>query len=364
MITEETVLILGAGASMTYGFPSGKQLKALIWEQLRRDNTDIYPIIDVNTNNSKSIQMYKAFAQEFRDNLMLSPDESIDSFLEYHENYRQIGKLLITIILLRYEKRLFLFDQWLSYLINKNIDSNTPIRFSDGHWYQLLFNQMCKDCKFEDFSIKNKVSIITFNYDRSLEYYLLTCLHAKYKRSIRECAEILKNIPILHIYGKLGELPELSPDPKTAIPYDNLNNRFLTHYLQTAENSIKIIHDPNTHTSPEFQEAQNLIIKATRIYFLGFGFLKENLKRLFTPYSNPNSEFGLLGNTSGASGAGDKCFGTMLGISPHHKHWLAQRGFRNLQYELPSSGKDPHSLCFPDSTIYDFLFYNIHTRFD
>ncbi|MEN6306182.1 MAG: hypothetical protein ABFD91_00370 [Anaerohalosphaeraceae bacterium] len=364
MITEETVLILGAGASMTYGFPSGKQLKALIWEQLRRDNTDIYPIINVNTNNSKSIHLHKAFAQEFRDNLLLSPDESIDSFLEYHEDYRRIGKLLITNILLRYEKRQFLFDQWLSYLINNNKDKETPVRFSDGHWYQLLFNQMCKDCKFEDFPIKNKASIITFNYDRSLEYYLLTCLHAKYKRSLHECSAVLLKIPILHIYGKLGELPELSPDPKTAIPYDNLDNHFLTQYLRTAEDSIKIIHDPNTHTSPEFQEAQKLIKNATRIYFLGFGFLKENLKRLFTDYSNSNLEFGLLGNTSGTPGAGGKCFGTMLGISPHHKHWLAQRGFNSLQYELASREKNPHSLRFPDSTIYDFLFYNVHTRFD
>jgi hypothetical protein len=127
---------------------------------------------------------------------------------------------------------------------------------------------MCKDCKFENFLDNNKVSIITFNYDRSLEYYLLTCLHAKYKKGLLECAKVLEKIPIRHVYGKLGELPELSSDPKATIPYDNLDRHFLTKYLQTAENSIKIIHDPNKNTNSEFHEAQKLVEKAKKIYFL------------------------------------------------------------------------------------------------
>jgi len=42
-------------------------------------------------------------------------------------------------------------------------------------WYEYLFNQLTT--RFDDFE-KNKLSILTFNYDRSLEFYLFTCMRA------------------------------------------------------------------------------------------------------------------------------------------------------------------------------------------
>jgi len=351
MITQETVLILGAGASMAYGFPSGQKLKALIWQKLANYRDEIPIAMGANIQSRVPKEQFGRSVEEFRNDLLLSPDYSIDSFLEHHsDKYRKLGKICIAEVLLPLERRQYLFDDWMLTLTEENFSS--IIRPKDGHWYQYLFNQMCKDCKkFEDFS-NNKMSIVTFNYDRSLEYYLLACLHAKYKKDIPMCAKVLKNIPILHVYGKLGELPELSSDPKAIIPYDNLDNYFLTKYLQTAENSIKIIHDPNTNTSPEFQKAQELIKKAKRIYFLGFGYLEENMKRLFTDYSASSViEFGLLKEVK------DRCCGTTLGISPHQEYRLRIKGLDRLQM----SGRPTY---FQDATIYDFLFYNAYARFD
>jgi hypothetical protein len=361
MITQDTVLILGAGASMAYGFPSGQKLKSLIWQKLENCR-DVIPIAfgaDIATLAQR--EAFDVFVENFRENLLLSPDYSIDSFLEHHnDDYKKLGKIGIASVLLPLERKRYLYDDWMLSFTTENFSS--IIRPKDGHWYQYLFNQICKHCKFEEFSC-NKISVITFNYDRSLEYYLLNCLRAKYKKSLPECAEVLKKIPILHVYGKLGNLPELSDSD--SIKYDTPEG-VPSDSLETAERSIKIIHVPNTNTSPEFLDAQKLIIKAKRIYFLGFGYLGENMRRLFTDYSASSvKEFGLLeGVEDKFSGAGRKCYGTILGVSPHHKDWLAQKGLTNLSYDLTLRDQIPNAYNFKDSTIYDFLFYNNNARFD
>ena len=56
-------------------------------------------------------------------------------------------------------------------------------------------------------TIFENVAFITFNYDRSLEFFLLTTLKNRYQKTEQECAAKLKNIPIVHLYGKLALLP-------------------------------------------------------------------------------------------------------------------------------------------------------------
>ena len=60
------------------------------------------------------------------------------------------------------------------------------------------------DSTFEEFG-NNKLSIVTFNYDRSLEHYLLNSLMTLHGKTRDECAQALKKIPIVHVYGQLGE---------------------------------------------------------------------------------------------------------------------------------------------------------------
>ncbi len=351
MITQETVLILGAGASMAYGFPSGQKLKALIWKKLGKCDDEILLAIGADIRTPTRREDSENFVEKFRKDLLLSPDYSIDSFLEHHnDEYKKLGKVGIAAVLLPLEKRRYLFDDWMLSLTEENFSSH--ILLKDGHWYQYLFNQMCKDCKkFGDFSENKNVSIVTFNYDRSLEYYLFNCLHAKYKENFVECAEMLKNIPIIHVYGKLGNLPELS-DPDS-IEYD-MPEDVPIDSLKITERSIKIINDPNANTSPEFQDAQKLIKEAKRIYFLGFGYLEENMRRLFTNYTATHlSEFDILKQV------GNRCFGTTLGISPHHLNAISMKGLDNLKLDFRNKSSHPNPiLCFPATNIYEFLFYN------
>ena len=108
--------------------------------------------------------------------------------MEHRPEYLDVGKALIAAELIVCERETALFRR-------------------DGKsWYEYLFNELSTNfCDFE----KNQLSILTFNYDRSLEHYLLTSLQNSYDKSIEECAEKLSKIPIIHLHGDLGALPAL-----------------------------------------------------------------------------------------------------------------------------------------------------------
>lgn len=332
MIKQKTTFVLGAGASMAYGFPSGKTLKALIWKRFKVNE----PTSDFN-KRLFSERFYKAAGcqiedclqklsferkiQEFCDSLVLSPDETIDYFLEHvgdapegKKEYRMIGKLAIADILLEREKKHYLFDDWMRYhSIEKDYQyteffKNSRIRPDDRHWYQFLFNQMSKESSIDTFR-DNNISVITFNYDRSFEYYFQCALMAKYKVNSEKAAEVLRRFDIVHVYGQLGELRELVPSDETerkskAVPYtalsDSNRDRFLS--LKNAAEGINLIWDASVETN-NIKKAKRLIgSENNNIIFLGFGFDPMNLSRIM-PYSEINPRLHITG------------YGTVYGLS-------------------------------------------------
>jgi hypothetical protein len=247
MITKPTVLILGAGASRPFDYPTGKELKNKIcnnvegWRELFQ-----YSGIDLNQVNLFKTQLEK------------SPDQSVDSFLEYRHEFLKIGKMAIARALIPFENESTLLD-------------NKPSR---NNWYEHLFSKMI--CSFEEFD-KNKLSIVTFNYDRSIEHYLFMGMKNKYNKNYEECANKCKKIPIVHLHGQLGYLPWQTIDSEKVRQYgENVSERFA---VRQASNQIKIVSE-KIDDDPEFNYAYQLIEKAEVVYFLGFGYNDDNLRRL------------------------------------------------------------------------------------
>ena len=252
MITRKTVLVLGAGASMPFGFPSGRKLVALIVDMLQSDTSPTFELLESHAYEGEHIA-------EFREHLALSGRSSVDEFLEYRPDFLDVGKEAIAAALLSFEKTTSLFDV--------NMDNN---------WYQYLFGQL--NTSFDEFG-QNELAIITFNYDRSLEHYLFTALKHSYKKNDEECAERLSRIPIVHVYGKLGQLP-WEESRYSLVPYDVLTHaNKLGLYVGRGGENIKIIRE-NIENDPEFNQAFELLMAAENICFLGFGFNETNLKRL------------------------------------------------------------------------------------
>jgi hypothetical protein len=256
MFNKKTVLILGAGASIPYHFPSGK---GLIHEIIHGQHRGYDSLI-------KSYLPRGISVERFRSSLHKSKPSSIDTFLEKNPTLIDAGKIAIASVLLPREREDFLFnakpgDDWYTYL-----------------------NNLLSEQSFEDFG-KN-LSIITFNYDRSLEHSLythLTNLHLTEKTS-EECVKQLRTIPIIHVYGKLGNLPWKTDDKSASIPYGgNLageSDDIRYKRIEWVAKSIKIIPESHNTAKEQQKKINELINNAEKIFFLGFGFHSENLRRI------------------------------------------------------------------------------------
>ncbi len=253
MIEIKTVLILGAGSSYGYKFPLGFELCRLIY-QIATSLTNEKELKELNTSKEELVAFYQGFRY--------SGVVSIDEFLSARTEFIELGKKLIAKVLLPFENEMDLFPPF-----DDSISED---------WYRYLLERMMVD-NLEDFS-KNKISIITFNYDRSLEQFLYRALMHRFKASSEEISQQLKQINIIHPHGQLGLLPWQN---------ESGDNSFTVHYMGgptianiiAASKGIKIIHEANEDTH-EFQKAHELINSADRVFILGFGYHKDNLRRL------------------------------------------------------------------------------------
>jgi hypothetical protein len=193
----------------------------------------------------------------FLNTLARSGKLSIDAFLEHNRKFLEMGKLAIAGVLLplEVEERLFTFDS--------------------SNWYKLLFSQL--NTQFEDFA-SNALSIISFNYDRSLEHFLVTALTNSYpNKPYAECFGQVQSLPIVHLHGTLGQFPmhegDISGGARKYTP------RALQFDLRNSAKQIRIIHE-EVEKDPAFATAKTLLSEAEVIAFLGFGYDPINMKRL------------------------------------------------------------------------------------
>lgn len=265
MITRKLVVVLGAGASKPFGFPTGYELVKEINTMLKPSRTGTILSDLVKEQNGPT------HVENFRIALEKSGKPSVDAFLEHRPEFLDVGKLAIAWALLPRENEERLF-------------SNGP------NWYEYLFNKL--NARFEEFN-QNSLSILTFNYDRSLEHYLFTALKNAYGKQPAECAKMLHSIRIIHLYGQLGELSYLNP------PGVDFGAGVTADTLRKCADGIQIIHEDDAIDKPQFQQAHELLRNAERICFLGFGYDKTNLKRLMA--HDTKSDQSILGSAIGFS---------------------------------------------------------------
>jgi len=262
-------LILGAGASWDYGFPVGAELR----DQICRE---IYSGVCPYLVTKWKLPLLKSFART-----LLESRISVDAFLEEHPDYLAMGKFVIASNLLPLEKERLLYDAWLypekAGLKDKN------------HWYDILFERLIDGVDFDNFK-DNKLSVITFNYDRSFEHFLFNSFRSSRKKAMEnepDCIAQVSTIEIVHVYGSLGRLP-WQPDSGLLkgipeVKYTALRNggdlptKIAT--IDLAANSIDLVRDDSGDT-PAFARSKELLQQAQRIYILGFGFNRTNLERL------------------------------------------------------------------------------------
>jgi len=249
MISKKTVLVLGAGASCDYGYPTTGKL----WENVCNGFT--FNDLKKYLRNDTKAYSLDAKLKEFIKRLSASPLRSVDAFLAHNPEYIELGKIAIAHALMEYEK-------------HPSEYSNLSNDFRSKSWYHYLYNEY--DAPI-DVIKNNQLSIVTFNYDKSLEYFLWNSLESIF--GANKCEEIIQEIKIVHVYGKLG--------------YTFWENKERQYYVKgctpkeiyEACNNINIMPEKR-EASKEFEMAHNLISNAKQIFFLGFGYDNLNLERL------------------------------------------------------------------------------------
>lgn len=255
MIKEKTVFVFGAGLSSDYKFPTGAQLR-----------DEIASVCDTVTGGSKVAENLKIlnmdFTKEdltnFRRQLMNGVFDTIDEFLEArkHPIYRALGKATIAIALIRHENP-YVFQG----------------RSSTNSFYNFLFKKMVNEATKENFS-QNAVSFVTYNYDRSFEYFLSNSLLNRYEDiQDSEVDHIMSQMKIIHVHGSLGNMR-----------WHGYNER---EYDTTIDqNNVKIASEGIVNFNEVdgnyvgYKDARKELHEAKNVVFVGFGFHPLNLSRL------------------------------------------------------------------------------------
>lgn len=242
MITIPTTLILGAGSNQHLGYPVGKEFINSICERISAKNYSDEIKSEFTPEEIKLFYLH----------LSRSLPTSIDAFLEQNDEFLNIGKYFIVECLKQFENPIRLFSP------------------SNAGWYELLFNVLSTP-SIEKIS-NNKLSIITFNYDRSLEFFLHQVIKYTKKVSDVEALDILKHLTIIHPHGVLGDFPN--------VPYYHVIEEISLSELSENINIISEVKDSGKDfCSKEFQDSYSCLKNSERIYFLGFGFHEDNIRR-------------------------------------------------------------------------------------
>ena len=258
MITVPTTLVLGAGASMPYGFPSGARLREKLCDpgsllSLHSKFPEADVRIFCNEFLHSGMKSIDAFLSR-RGSQSLYPPHSVPSRGE--PTFGDIGKAAIAAILINCERHESLFQ------------------FGHDHWYEYLWSRISDS--LETFG-ENKLGVITFNYDRSLEYYLFIALQKAFGITPSEAAAHLKKIPIIHVYGQLAELTDICDVNTESRHYSNDHGDYA--YITAASRGIRVIPESRDDDAV-FMTAREMLKKSKRACFLGFGFDPINLARL------------------------------------------------------------------------------------
>lgn len=298
------VFVIGAGASVPYGMPTGfhllQQLKSLDVDRIEPKLLScIFNYFSVNNYNTYVIQQTNyddaiGWAKQYIEHEILSLLRnscilSIDQFLKNHRD--NSGLQFVLKSLMAHE----ILDAELdAYLNRHNFDETEDNRhIGNIDWIQQLINRIDLHATTDEKLIAylSKTGFITFNYDRIFEFHLQNFLIHDRRMSFDEVEKVMDKVDVLHINGSLGALYELemgtSPEQ-----WNELAQRMRT------------VWEPETTNKKLSEKAKNYIAKANRVYILGSSYIPDNNNAIGLDIPFENKKY---------------IYGTALGLSPANK---------------------------------------------
>lgn len=282
-------LIIGAGSSASYGFPTGEDLKKLIISNNLEHFYDSIGISSPNTRfresyiNYSGVVLYFDFITtlmanvgskqellvdlpgnknfyikqdellDFKSKLKRSGVLSIDTFISQlkNERYETIAKILIILCIGAFshaENTYNSNDDWIHFLISQCLDWKDVDNAELPNFISFNYDNLLKD------KIKN------YSIGRSEENYGL---------------KLNSKIKIKNVYGSINS------DSFNGYPNIHKNNRgaFLREFINSNFNEIEFIR--NGSINEISKDLNALIDKSYELIFLGYGFDRNNNQLLF-----------------------------------------------------------------------------------
>ncbi len=297
MVKNQTVLIIGAGASSEVNMPTGAKLKEsisslldlwtdgagkvetgdpLVFEAIKlKANRSTDPEINYGALMMASKQISGAMAQA------LSIDNYIDD-LAGNKAIEISGKLSIVRSILQAEHDSLLFiDQTVA---NPGLNFQTL----EDTWFGRFFQLITENARFEDLADRlTQFTLIVFNYDRCIEHFLLHAFQNYYKVDVPTAAKLVQSITIIHPYGAVGKLPWQEDSDSLSFEFGSEPTQF---QLLDLAGQIRTFTEGTDPSSSEIKTIRRKILEANILAFLGFAFHRLNMALLKPTQSDGTSD--------------------------------------------------------------------------
>ena len=312
----ESVLVLGAGVSKPFGLPLGGEVISTLSSAIKTEIDNIYDERDFDSRNLKAqlrsasrnigsfgkfpihgtmaISHWNTSANEF-DIEKLNNDlrnarslvelldgqtsETIDDFIVENPTYAFLTKIGIASLFLNTcfefagnEMRVRAFSA-------RHYPADDSPTHKNRNWAHLLINIIRHGIRSGTVTPDNKIKIITFNYDKVLEFVL----EQQFSNTEAVYDHYTDYIDILHVHGECGDLG----NPRSGAPAENC--------LAWA-GGIHVVNEGNVpeHIEGVRRAAKKIIQSATELYFCGFSFSGPNCRLLGLNEPNSNLDERLI----------------------------------------------------------------------
>jgi hypothetical protein len=295
MFRRKTLFIVGAGASADYGLPLGTRLAKQITEKMDirfergfdfvgSGDQRLYQQL-INAQRAEAEQWQPA-AMRIREGLPFA--QSIDDFLDQRRSDEWInlyGKAAICQAILEAERESKLYFNRLNR--EEPFDATT---IADT-WLVKFMYMLSRGVPREDVHrVFENVDFIVFNYDRCIEYFLISALERAYSLDEESAAFIVHELDILHPYGSVGQLGKISYG-NSGVSCVALANQIKTYTEQADKKTV-------------LNEISERVSWAECVVFLGFAYHRQNMQLLHTQSRNAKVVYGTAFDMS-ASDAGE-----------------------------------------------------------
>ncbi len=306
MFKPGTVLVVGAGASSEFNLPLGAGLAANIARNLAvvAGRGGFRPHLADSLAYDLTRRRYRddklrwddawAAAKTIREGILHA--QSIDAFIDMHHEKLMIatfGKLQIALEILRAEGSSTLAVD------RSNINNRIDFRREQNaqSWLRVLAEILLEKAKASDLaSIGKELTIITFNYDRCIQHYLIEALSATLAIEYVVARQVVSQMKIIHPYGKLGDLPSARGGSGDGVAFGADPGDIGDSVWEIADGLSTFTEE--MRDAGTLAEIHGAMAQATQLVFLGFGFQSQNVQ-LLTPKGQSNTARVMTGMATG-----------------------------------------------------------------